>query len=357
MKRSGKKYNRVVIKIGSSILCSDGQRIDEAVFKGIACQIANLVEIGTEVVIVSSGAIALGMHHLGLMDRPKELFYLQAAAAVGQTDLMNSYAKHFSFKNTLKTAQLLLTWDDFSNHTRYINAKNTLNTLLKLKTIPIINENDTVSTEEIKFGDNDKLSALVASLISADLLIILSDVEGLWDADKKVIRVVDTINDKIKQLACPTDKKRCVGGMITKIEAAKIAVNSGIPCLIVNGKKAEVIEDSVREPGAHGTLFVPKEGYLTEKDRWIAYGTRPKGLIFVDPGAQKALHAKKSLLSVGVKCFKGNFEAGDIISICDIDKVEFARGKTGVSSKLLEKVCGQHSDKEVVHCDNIVFTE
>jgi len=355
LKQSGRKYNRIVVKIGSSILCSEGERIDDAVFKGIAAQISNLVKNGTEVVIVSSGAIALGMHHLGLTDRPKELFYLQAAAAVGQTDLMNSYSRFF--KDSFKTAQLLLTWEDFSNHTRYLNAKNTVNTLLRLKTVPIINENDTVSTDEIKFGDNDKLSALVASLISADLLIILSDIDGLWDAEKKVIRVVDKIDHAIKQLACPTDKKRCVGGMITKIEAAKIAVNSGIPCLIVNGKKTAVIEDSVREPGTHGTLFVSKEGYLNEKDRWIAYGTKPKGYIFVDDGARKAILAKKSLLSVGVRCCKGTFENGDIVSLCDSFKNEFARGKAGISSKQLEKVCGQHSDKEVVHCDNIVFTE
>ncbi len=355
MRQSERKYKRIVVKIGSSILCKEQARIDEAVFKGISGQITGLVTKGHEVVIVSSGAIALGMHHLGLKERPKELFYLQAAAAVGQTDLMNSYAKFF--KGALKTAQLLLTWEDFANHARYQNAKNTIHTLLQLKTVPIINENDTVSTEEIKFGDNDKLSALVASLISADLLIILSDIDGLWDREKKVIKVVDKIDHAIKQLACPTDKKHCVGGMITKIEAAKIAVNSGIPCVIVNGKRPGIIDASVRQPGAFGTLFIPKQGYLNEKDRWIAYGTKPKGIVSVDSGAQKALYSNKSLLSVGVTGVRGSFEAGDIISIVDPLKIEFARGKAGVSSKHLEKICGQHFDKEIIHCDNIVFTE
>ena len=357
MKLSEGNYKRIVIKIGSSLLFSKDNELDFKIFRSVAHQVADLVREGREMVVVSSGAIALGMYRLGLKERPKELYNLQAAAAVGQHILMNTYRRFFKGvfdKKELHGAQVLLTREDLNDRKRYLNAKNTLLALLKYGTVPIVNENDTVSTDEIKFGDNDRLSALVSSLISADLLIILSDVDGLLDKDKKIIRVVDEITPQIKALACPTDKKTCVGGMITKIEAAKIAMDSGIPCVIANGRTKDIILSAIKEPEKYGTLFTPKEG-LAARERWIAFGTKPKGKILVDDGARRALLNKKSLLSVGVTGLEGNFEMGDIVSVIDKQDYELARGKVGLSSKQLDKIKGSHYDKEVIHRDNIVI--
>jgi len=354
LKLSQRNYNKIVIKIGSSLLCRKTKAIDSALVDSVAAQIAVLRKDGKEVILVSSGAIALGMSVLGLSDRPKELSYLQAAAAVGQNELMNVYREAFN-KKGLNCAQVLLTWDDFSGRKRYLNAKSTLLALLELGSIPIINENDTVSTDEIKFGDNDRLSALVASLINADLLIMLSDVDGLLDKGKNVIRVVTEINQEIKSLACPTDKKTCVGGMVTKIEAAKIAMHSGIPCVIANGGCESIIISTVRDPAGCGTFFVPKKGFLEARKRWIAFGGKLKGKVIVDDGAKQALLNKKSLLSVGVLEVRGNFDGGEIISVVDLQDVEIARGKTGLSSVQLDEVKGSRFDKEVIHRDNIVI--
>ncbi len=348
MRQLGKDYKRIVIKIGSSLLFA-GQAQSE-----IAAQISALVKNGKEVIIVSSGAIASGMSVLKMKSRPRELSSLQATAAVGQHLLMSQYRRFFE-KKGLNCAQVLLTWEDFDDRKRYLNAKNTLLALLKFKSIPIINENDTVSTDEIKFGDNDRLSALVATLTNADLLIILSDVNGLLDTDKNVIKVVDEITPQIKALACPTKKKICVGGMVTKLEAARIAANSGIPCVIANGRKKEIIFSIIKNPSDSGTLFVPKKGYLAARERWIAFGTKTKGKIIIDDGAKNALINKKSLLSVGVVKLEGIFEAGDIVSVHDLGGNEFARGKAGISSKQLDKVKGSRFDKEAIHRDNIVI--
>ncbi len=357
MKQSERNYKRIVIKIGSSLFYKGGELNDSRLFD-IVSQIASLVvNEKKEVIIVSSGAIALGMEIMKLQMRPKELRVLQAAAAIGQNALMQKYSEEFSkYKNSkVNCAQILLTWDDFDNRERYLNAKNTLLTLLKLGTVPIINENDTVSTEEIKFGDNDRLSALVASLICADLLIILSDVDGLLDKNKHLVRVVDEINSQIKSLACPTDKRACVGGMITKLEAARIAIDSGIPCVIANGRKEGVIGLLALGSRSVGTLFMPKKG-LDAKQRWIAFGTKPKGRIIIDKGAGIALADKKSLLSVGVVALEGSFEAGDVVSVVS-GGVEIARGKAGISSKQLDKVKGARCSKEVIHRDNIVILQ
>jgi len=354
LRQSGKNYKRIVVKVGSSLFCLRDQLLDFGLIDNIASQISELIKDKKEVVLVSSGAIALGMSLLRITSRPKELSYLQAAAAIGQIELMNVYRRAFKEKE-LNCAQILLTWEDFSDRKRYLNAKNTLLTLLKLDTIPVINENDSVSTAEIKFGDNDRLSALVSSLIGADLLVILSDVDGLLEKDKKsVVKVVTEINAQVKNLACPTDKKTCVGGMVTKIEAAKIAVDSGIPCVIANGRKKDIILSIVSDDQASGTLFVPK-GSITAKKRWIAFGTKTKASIVVDDGAKCALMDKKSLLSVGVAALSGNFETGDVVSVVDKQGNEFARGKTAVSSKQLDKIKGERFDKEIIHRDNIAI--
>jgi len=354
LKVSQKNYKRIVVKLGSSLFYQVKGNFDLGVTRQIAAEVTSLVREGWEVAIVSSGAIALGMQLLGLKSRPKELSYLQAAAAVGQNELMDIYRSIFKEKS-LNCGQVLLTWEDFDDRRRYLNAKNTLLSLLKLGIIPIINENDTVSTDEIKFGDNDRLSALVATLISADLLIILTDVEGFLAKDKKtLIKLVSEITPELKALASPTDKKTCVGGMITKIEAARIAVGSGIPCVIANGRAKGAIALNASEPGQLGTIFVPKRSRLAAKKRWIAFGTKSKGKIIVDDGARNALLSRKSLLAVGVVGIGGDFQAGDIVSIVDKRHLEFARGKTNFSSKQLEKLQGQRLDREVIHCDNIV---
>jgi len=352
--QSQRKYRRIVIKIGSSLFYSKSDMLNSGLVSSIALEISNLIRNSQEVILVSSGAIALGMSILKLENRPKELSYLQAAAAIGQHELMDVYRRSFK-AHDLNCAQLLLTWEDFSDRKRYLNAKSTLNTLLKLKCVPIINENDTVSTDEIKFGDNDRLSALVASLVDADLLIILSDVDGLLDKGNRVIKVVDKVTAEIKSLACPTNKKTCVGGMITKIEAARIAVESGIPCVIANGQSKGIINAVVSDKDGCGTLFLAQGTLLDAKKRWMAFGTKVKGKIIVDDGAVKALVNKKSLLAVGIIASLGNFSSGDVVSICDKKQNEFARGKVSLEKKELEKIMGEHFNKEIIHRDNIVI--
>lgn len=355
MQPLGRDYKRIVIKIGSSLLYSDKNKLDLTLVNDIAGQIWRLVRNKKEVVLVSSGAIVCGMSILGLESRPKELSYLQAVAAIGQHELMQVWRRPFKEK-ALNCAQVLLTWEDFDNRKRYLNAKNTLLKLLELKTVPIINENDTVSTDEIKFGDNDRLSALVSSLILADILIILSDVDGLFMKDKKtVVEIVDRITPQIEELACPSNRKTCVGGMITKIEAARIAVDSRIPCVIANGRRKDIIPSIIKQQEGCGTIFLPQKGYLAAKKRWIAFSAKSKGKVIVDEGAKNALLNNKSLLSVGIIGIEGNFDAGDIVSIIDKQNSEFARGKVGVSSEQLDKIKGSHYHKEVIHCDNIVI--
>ncbi|MFA5145004.1 MAG: glutamate 5-kinase [Candidatus Omnitrophota bacterium] len=355
MKQSSKNFKRIVVKIGSSLLCPDKGKLERGLLNEITGQIQDLVKDGKEIVVVSSGAIALGMAILKLESRPKELAYLQAAAAIGQPELMDIYRESFK-QRQLNCPQLLLTWEDFNDRSRYLNAKNTLLALLKLNSVPIINENDTVSTDEIKFGDNDRLSALVSILIGADLLVILSDVDGLLEKDKKtLVRLVDKITPQIHGLACPTDKKTCVGGMVTKIEAARIVVDSGIPCVIANGRRKGIIKSCVDNSSESGTLFLPKKDHLAAKKRWIAFSAKPKGKIIVDDGARLALLNKKSLLSVGIVGCEGSFNKGDIVSLRDKQNREFARGKAALSSGELDKIKGRRCEKEAAHCDNIVI--
>ncbi|MBN2831378.1 MAG: glutamate 5-kinase [Candidatus Omnitrophica bacterium] len=352
--QSQKKYKRIVVKIGSSLFYSKEAKLDVNLISGFAREIAVLIKEGKEIVVISSGAIALGMSILKIVNRPKNLSLLQAAAAIGQHELMDAYRKFFK-EVSLSCGQLLLTWDDFSSRARYLNAKNTINTLLKLNSVPVVNENDTVSTDEIKFGDNDRLSALVATMVGADILIMLSDIDGLMDKDKQVIRVVDKITPEIKASASSTSKNTSVGGMITKIEAAAICIHSGIPCVIANGRKKGIIKLSIDDPLNSGTVFLAKGDLLDAKKRWMAFGTKAKGNIIVDDGAKKALINKKSLLAVGVVSCDGGFACGDIVGICDSKGCVFARGKVVLSAKELEKAKGARFAKEIVHRDNIVL--
>lgn len=356
---------RVVVKVGTGILTARNFRLNKTWIKAICTQIAALLDKDIEVILVTSGAIAAGMGMLGYKLRPKLLPQLQAAAAVGQSQLMQIYDSIFR-QSHLLTAQILLTREDLSERKRYLNAKNTLFTLLDSKVIPIINENDTVSVDEIKFGDNDLLSALVAALVQADLLIILSDVDGLYKEKKTVISAVEKVTAEIERLARKSTSSLGTGGMASKIEAAKICSASGIACVVANGSVSGILLKIIKEEDL-GTLFYPGLKKLLAKKRWIGFSARVKGEIFVDQGAKEALvEKKKSLLAKGVLRFGGSFSVGDTVSILDAQDCEFARGLVNYSSAELSKIKGQKSQRikeilgykyydEVVHRDNLVI--
>jgi glutamate 5-kinase len=351
LKQLRKDYQRIVIKIGASLL------VDPKVIDQLITQIADLFRQKREVVLVSSGAIACGMGILGLRIRPTKLSHLQAAASLGQSQLMELYRRRFLAFN-IKCAQILLTWEDFDERNRYLNAKNTLEVLLKWGSLPIINENDTVSVDEIKFGDNDRLSALVANLVDADFLIILSDVDGLINPNtSEVMRVVNKITPRVEKFASTSDKATSVGGMKTKLSAAKIAMESQIPCLIINGKRTDAIQFALCDPFSAGTLFLPAEMKIPARKKWFIFCARPKGKICVDGGAKVALLAGKSLLSVGVVGLDGSFNTGDIVEITDQKGTSFARGKVNFSVQDLDRIKGKKKMKEVIHRDNLVISD
>ncbi len=353
------KIKRIVIKIGSSIISSKTGKLDKVRIKQLSNQIAAIYGTGTEIIIVSSGAIACGMSEIGLTCRPDKLSCLQAAAAVGQNILMQAYIAIFK-KKQLRCAQVLLTWDDFQIRSRYLNAKNTINSLIENRIIPIVNENDVVSTDEIKFGDNDRLSALVASLIDADLLILLSDVDGLYKgkhSQKEVISLVENIDGDIEKLAKDTNKRNISkGGMISKLDAAGIAIHSKIPCVIANGKTKNVILE-ILSGKTIGTLFTPKTSKMLAKKRWIAFGVKPTGKIVIDSGAKDALLKRnKSLLCPGIIGVDGKFHSGDIVAIVDENGKEIAKGRAGFSNEELCKIKGSRVAKEAVHRNNLAIT-
>ncbi len=357
----------VVVKVGTSVLSSRTHPLERRAIKNIAGQICTLMDKGIKVILISSGAIGAGMNLLGLKTRPKTLQRLQAAAAIGQSQLMKAYDEDFKTRGKI-VAQVLLTREDLEDRKRYLNAKSTLLTILDYGAIPIINENDTVSVEEIKFGDNDTLASLVTNLIGADLLIILSDVDGLYRYQGKgeIIDIVKEITEDIERLARGTDKEESVGGMVTKIRASKVVTDSGIPLIIANGKTDDILIKVV-DGKRVGTLFVPKLNKMTARKRWIAFSTRSKGLVVVDSGAKQALaERKKSLLPSGIIGIEGKFEAGDIISIKDEKGKEFARGLVNYSSEEVKKIRGAKSQEiearlgykyydEVIHRDNLAI--
>ena len=351
-----KSAARLVIKLGTGVLTDRRKQIDPAQLEQLAAQIAAQRKAGKEIVLVSSGAIGAGMGTLGYEKRPAELDKLQACAAVGQPRLMAHYAEVFA-KHDLRVAQVLLTHDDLEHHERHLNARNTLVTLLGHGVIPIINENDAVSLAEIKFGDNDKLSALVASLLPADLLVILTTVDGVLEnfgkADPRTISVIEHIDANIEKLAGGTSSDTAVGGMKSKIEAAKIAVRSGIPLVIASGKKKNALSD-ILSGEDEGTLFVAQPNKLQGRKRWIAFFHHPKGSLFVDGGAKTALRESgKSLLPPGVARCEGDFDAGDVIRICDLDGTEFARG---IAKFDADEIRGKKLSRvELVHRDDLVI--
>jgi glutamate 5-kinase len=322
----------------------------------LVAQLAQQRQAGKEIVLVSSGAVGAGMGALGYEKRPGELAELQACAAVGQSRLMTTYERLFGAFG-LAVAQILLTHDDLQHHERHLNARNTLVTLLRHGVIPIINENDVVSVTELKFGDNDKLSALVAALLPADLLIVLTTVDGVLEnfgkPNPKTIPLIERIDGAVEKLAGGTDSATAVGGMASKIQAAKIAVRSGIPLVIASGKKKQALA-RVLSGQEEGTLFVPQPTRLQGRKRWIAFFHHPSGTLFVDAGARKALREHgKSLLPPGIARCEGDFQPGEVVRICDLDGVEFARGLAGFSAGEIKS--RQLKRVEVVHRDNLVI--
>lgn len=322
---------------------------------------------GVEVIVVSSGAIGSGLGVLKLQKKPKTLSHLQAIAAVGQNHLMDMYNEHLG-KRGYVAGQILLTQEDFNDRKRYLNIKYTLNTLLSYKAIPIINENDSISTAEIKCGDNDRISSLVADLSGSDTLVILSDVEGLYDEEGEVIRDVKEVNAKIMGLCRSKGSEVSTGGMVTKLEAVRHATHCGIKCFIAMGKRESVLIDIVK--GEHaGTRFAVSEKTFAARKRWIAFGLKPKGKITVDEGASKALVVKKkSLLPSGIVEVEGVFECGDVVEVMNEEGKVLARGLSNYSSYEVEKIKGKRSDRiecelgykdydEVIHRDNLVVFE
>ncbi len=346
--RNFSKSKRVVIKIGTNTLSRDGG-INTAYVRKIAVQVKNLMETGRQVLIVSSGAIGMGSGRLGLEGRPKDIKVSQACAAVGQPMLMHEYHKAF-LKHNITVAQVLVTAEVLDNRKTYLNLRNSIETLLKMGVVPVLNENDSVSTEEIgsSFGDNDKLSALVASKIDADLLIMLSDIDSLYDKDPKKyddarpVDVVYEITKKIEISAGKAGSKYATGGMKTKIEAAKIASSAGCRMVLANGNVKDVV-NKIIDGEAIGTLFMPKRK-LSNRKRWILNSTSA-GTINVDEGAIKAIRRRKSLLPSGIRKVEGNFRRGSVVDINDV-----AKAITNFSSSELKELKGKHSTeiKEVV---------
>ena len=359
---------RLVIKIGSSILASAEQGLNTKRLHAITKDISDIADKGYEAVIVSSGAIAAGLKKLGLKEKPKDIKLKQAAAAIGQSSLMWAYEQGFADFHK-KVAQVLLTRDDIANRLRYINAKNTLFALLSYDIIPVINENDPVAVDEIKFGDNDVLAALVAGLVEADMLIILSDVEGLYTKDPKykdaeLIGSVDEITPDIEKIAGGRGSAVSTGGMYSKVLAAKQAINHGIPVVIMSGKKSRLLTNLLNGEKV-GTYFKPNKERLSSKKGWIAYGLKSKGAVYLDDGAVKALTTQgKSLLPSGIIKVEGHFDIGDAVSCISKEGKKVAKGLTNYSSQdieqikgrktsEIEKVLGYKYSDEVIHRDNL----
>lgn len=356
----------IVIKLGTKLLTKPNGILDESNMFRIVEEIGELLDTGIEAIIVSSGAIGAGCGRFRCNPGELSLREKQAAASVGQTDLMNIYRKAFSKQNRL-VGQLLLTAENLTSNKSYLNIRNTLFALLKMKVVPVINENDSVAVEEIKFGDNDHLAAMITSKVDADRLIILTDVDGLMDRDGKLIKRVDEIDNEIKNLAGGRGSDFSVGGMITKIDAAKMVKRAcGSDTYLANGRKRGVLK-KIANGKNPGTVFTAKKGGVSHKKRWIAYDLAPAGSVILDSGAVKAvMENNSSLLPVGVKKIKGEFFAGYSLRCMDEMGREIARGLTNYSSEDLKKIIGKKSNQiekilghkdydEVIHKDNLVI--
>lgn len=358
------RNKRIVIKVGTKVITSRDRALDKDAIAGIVRQIADIQDKGAKVILVTSGAIGAGMWLLQMKKRPSDLGSLQAAASIGQSHLMHLYGEYFKARGYL-VGQILLTQEDFNDRKRYLNIKHTISTLLANGAVPVINENDTVATDEIKCGDNDRLSSLVADVCGADLLVMLTDIDGLLDENGNVVREVGEVTNQILKLG---GKSRCdlgTGGMATKLESARNVTHAGIGCVIANGKEKEIIL-RIMNGEAVGTTFLTGKARFIAKKRWIAFSSRAKGAITVDDGAAVALKKNKSLLASGITGIVGNFAAGDVIGVAGKDGREFARGVTNYTSDDLAKIKGAKTDAfrnilgykgpdEVIHKDNLVI--
>ncbi|WP_234283720.1 MULTISPECIES: glutamate 5-kinase [Halomonadaceae] len=360
---------RVVVKIGSALLTNDGRGLDEAAIGGWVDQIAALHRQGLEVVLVSSGAVAAGMVRLGWQARPSAVHELQAAAAVGQNGLTQCYEHHFA-RHGLLTAQVLLTHDDLSNRKRYLNARSALRTLVDLRVVPVINENDTVVTDEIRFGDNDTLGALVANLLEAEALVILTDQEGLFDADPRRNPAATLIQEGRADdpaLAAVAGGGGALGrgGMTTKVQAARLAARSGAVTVIASGRQPEVLT-RLAAGESLGTLLRPEEAPMAARKRWLAGQLQVRGSLTLDAGAVKVLRGSgSSLLAVGVKALSGDFVRGDMVLCLDEQGERIAKGLVNYGADEARRILGQPSHQieailgymeapELIHRDNLV---
>ncbi len=367
-------YHRIVAKFGTNLLTGGSDHLDQKIMSKLVTQVAQLHKQGTELLLVSSGAIAAGRHKLGLTKELRGIPYKQVLASVGQSRLMSVYEQLFG-QHDIAVAQALLTKADLAGRAGYLNARNTLLALLELRVICIVNENDVVAVDEIqeaKFGDNDNLSAMVANLVDADLLMILTDIAGLYDADPQcntdacLIPQVKKIDAEIEHLAANTPSKMGTGGMATKVEAAKLAMASGVAVVIADGRQPDIIL-RLAQGEAIGTRFLPASSKLESRKRWMLSGLCVRGELTVDSGAAMALKKqKRSLLAAGIKSIKGKCQRGDIINIYDPQGVRLGCGITNYSLADIEVIKGLHSKKiaallgydygaEVVHRNNLVI--
>jgi glutamate 5-kinase len=362
---------RWVVKIGSALLTDDGRGLDHAAMALWVEQMVALRDAGVELVLVSSGAVAAGMSRLGWSTRPKAMRELQAAAAVGQMGLVQAWESSFAVHGR-HTAQILLTHDDLSDRKRYLNARSTLRTLIGLEVIPVINENDTVVTDEIRFGDNDTLAALVANLVEADLLVILTDRDGMYDADPRqnpdaqLIQTARADDPALDAVAGGSGGALGRGGMQTKLRAARLAARSGAHTVIVGGGIERVLA-RLKAGERLGTLLAPERGPLAARKQWLAGHLQTRGTLVLDAGAVAALlRGHKSLLPVGVKAVQGNFRRGEMVVCVGPDGREIARGLANYSALEAQKIIGQPSDTiekllgyvdepELVHRDNLIL--
>ncbi len=363
----------IVVKIGTRVLTGADGLLNQQRISTLAEELNQQMSGGRKVVLVSSGAVGAGMGRLGLSERPADLAHLQAVAAVGQSNLVESYDKALA-KHGRHAAQILLTTDDMDNRVRYLNVRNTLVTLLEYGALPIINENDTVAVDELlnTFGDNDRLAAAVTNLLCAPLLILLTDVDGLYDGnpddpDSKVLTTVTNIDDHVLHLAAPRASSVGKGGMASKLDAVRMATSAGENVVIANGYQPGTLAQILAgEPV--GTLFVAQGQAVSSRKRWIGFTVQPRGRLHLDEGAVRAVHKQgRSLLPIGVISVDGEFEKGDVVSICDATGVEFARGLTNYSAQEIQRLKGLSSQEiavkfaqnpydEVVHRDNLTLT-
>ena len=370
-RRALSRIRRVVVKVGSGLVTTPGEGPSSEHIGRIAADLSALVHEGREVALVTSGAIATGVARLGLTARPRSIPEKQAAAAVGQSALMWEYEQAFK-KHGIPVGQVLLTGQDISDRSRYLNARNTLLALLDYGVLPVVNENDTVAVDEIKVGDNDNLAALVAHLIDADLLVLLTDVDGLYtgnprqDPSARRLETVEAITDQIQRMVYDASARVSVGGMATKLQAGQKASASGIPMVIASGREAGLLPRLLKgEP--IGTYFQPRDDRLAARKRWIAYAVPPQGRLAVDAGAKKALTERgKSLLPSGVVAVDGQFRAGEVVALTLGDEPEFARGLVsydadevrlilGAKTADIARRLGYEGVDEVVHRDNLVI--